>query len=139
MGIIRRWRFEGEKLSKLPNTGDLIAGDIVEFKYDSKKKEGVVGGWKTDKKPRVLIILDDVKEKKVYGINLNYIPYTFAIHLLNVDAKYAGNRSESGARNYYKYLKMKAPQAVKKGYRTYMRNVMKRNAFLVEGTRRMSV
>ena len=139
MGIIRRWRFIDENLSKLKNVEELLAGDIVEFKYDSKKKIGTVGGWKTDKRPRVLVIFEDSKENKLYGINLNYIPYTFAIHLLNVDKVYTGKRDESGAKAYYKYLKMKAPSAVKKGYRTYMRNVMKKNAFLVEGARRMAI
>ena len=139
MSIVRRYKFEGEKLIRLSNTDELRAGYIVEFKYDSKKKKGAVGGWKTDKKPRVLVIFEDKKDNKLYGINLNYVPYTFAVQLLNADKSYVGNREEAGAKSYYKYLKMKAPTAVKKGYRTYMRNVMKMNAFLVEGARRTIV
>ena len=137
MRIVKRHRLVDEVKKKATLATKYKCGDILDFKYDSKKPKGKVGGWHTDKMPRILVVYDGFKNGYLYGINLNYMPYTFATQLLKLseNAQHIYNRD---GRAFYAYLKQKAPIALK-SYRAYIRSVAMRAAYEVKHSGRLLV
>ncbi len=91
-------------------------GTLLEFKYGSKQKPGVAGGWKNDPAPSLLVFHDD-GENYIEGINLHYLSYYYVKKMQAIIKRFPGlNGTE-----LYSIVKRTAPFAIKKGYRKYIR------------------
>ena len=107
----------GMTKSKGTLSEQIAFGSILEFSYGAKQVRGERGGWKTDPKPSLLIFHDD-GSKHVEGLNTHYLSYYYIAKLLKLLRKYPGINGTK----FYSIIKSTAPQALKKGYRKYLRS-----------------
>ena len=94
----------------------LDMGIILEFNYGRKQKQGQVGGWKNDPRPKILLLYDDGSEY-LEGLNTNYLSDYYLVKLKKLQIRFPGLDGEE----FYDVLKRSALYALKKGYRKYMR------------------
>lgn len=125
---IIRHKFDNEILSKVNSARIIKSGTIIEFKYDSKHPPEDPGGWHNDKQPRIVLIWDDKSKNRIFGLNINYLPWTHFRRVIKLieskDFKYNGKM-------LYNFLLSNAKFASKRAYRIYYRHVAMKNAKLV--------
>lgn len=123
---------KGMVRQKVKMITEVATGEILEFNYGSRQKQGEVGGWKNDPKPVLLVFYDD-GEGYVEGINTNYLSDHYLRKLKQILRKFPGitqqPKEKKMGEKLYNVVKATAPYAVKKGYRKYIRQSI-RNSYL---------
>lgn len=95
-------------------------GYLAEFGYGDHQMQGQIGGWKNDPRPIILTFSDDGR-MYVEGINTNYLPDVYMKRLLLLMRRFPG----LGSVDLYDIFKRTAHQAIKSGYRKYIRRSMR--------------
>lgn len=124
--VIKKAR-DPKEVSKKADIGKRYrCGSILKFKYDGKKPVGEIGGWKNDPRPYGIVVYDDKAKNRLHLLNMNYIPWTLYRRIINLVDE--NPKLKFNGRKFYKELKSHSPEAVKKSYRKYVRDVALKNA-----------
>lgn len=97
-------------------------GTILEFVYGEKQKPGQVGGWKNDRRPVLLIFMDD-GFRYIEGLNTNYLSPYYMKKLQLIQDRFPGFGKDG--RMMYKIVWRTGRFAIQKGYRKYIRTSLR--------------